>query len=599
MNDPPALQVSNTTTTTDNATPPIVSSRSRLPELRASLRVSDGASKRLSATAEAQSLSIRRGSSKVKHRGGLETYITCLIEDLRYSLTELNATGVTDRRLEDWAILIHGCLSVDTRSFHSVHHVFEISGGCDAIQLLAACFRDTISYSTDGQLTKKQEELVAGVVEHSARGPKLLSGMGMGSGGHSSSSSSSSSSPTSPSSSSAAAVSSQYCDEDDEMALLVVMDVFGLTPGQMLGRYPGLDVFLSAVLTTRVFRKTLTLAQLVQIVTCMEATIAFRPPVNGETALERLYRRLQEVTDKFELDLSEDDIVKTIQRATDLSNRNLGNFASHDATVFLDHTWSLLPERSDALRRSFLYTVNDMLLATRDMERMMTDIEAGRIFQSFRGVPEEDEMDEFHQQTNQNLTKGRTYLRAKLLSICVLSGFAVVTGGDTPMSFFCGDLGGNNSNNNSQSTTPTIQEQQDTLSQPPSPPLSRSSSPLQSSQEQQRPNRLGASLPVFSLDEAIRNGCDMDVYQIMTGGRKREQVFDHRDDPLASFFYAQLGDEGVRKALAKCSFPMHKFAAKALLKHLPAEAVKMVGYEIGKIALTRTEGIHAFLETLP
>jgi len=47
----------------------------------------------------------------------------------------------------------------------------------------------------------------------------------------------------------------------------------------------------------------------------------------------------------------------------DVANRDVGNFASQDPTVFLDNTWKLLPETNNALRGQRLYTVTDYRLA--------------------------------------------------------------------------------------------------------------------------------------------------------------------------------------------------------------------------------------------
>lgn len=484
-----------------------------------SRRISDGGSKTISSTSQARALSIRR-SSRVKQRLGSETYITCLIEDLRYALKQLGHVA-SDAQLEGWAVLVHEWLSADTRSFHSVHRVFQISEGCDPIQLLACFFRDSISCAADGKLSPKQQELVEGALQ--PQDPHRL----------------------------------KYDMQDDDK-LHMVLDLFGLTPGQSVSRYNGLDVFLSALLATRLFGDVLPMAQLAQIATCMEGTIPFRPRVHGKTPFDRLHDRLTQVNDQYELGLSESDIVGTIQKATDLANRNLGNFASEDATIFLDHTWSLLPERSTALRRSFLYSVNDMLLATREMEVFLVDLETRRVFQSFRGVPEEEEMEIFYKFTKRNIRLGRKYIKAKLLSICVVAAFAVMTGGDAPMSFFCGDLPAN------QSTT-TV--------------------------------RLGDSFPVKSEDE-LHQDCNLDVYRIMTTGRHQEQVFDTRNDPLAAFIYATLGDEGVAKALSKCSFPMRQNRAKDLLMFLPKEAVRLIGEDIGEFALSRTEAIQELLKDI-
>jgi len=442
-------------------------------------------------------------------------------------MAELDASP-TNGQLEQWAIFIHECLSQDSRVFHSIHHVFEITSGCSPIQLLAACFRDCISFITDGVLSHRQEQYTKGVLNVEK-----------------------------------CCLSTDIGDDDkDGQLVLMVMDIFGLTPGENVSRYKGLDVFMSAIVAVRVFGDTLRLAHLVELVTCMEATIPFRPPIKGETALERLYDRvlmLRDSTPELEesSEMTDGNLVEVIQSAADLSNRHLGNFATEDAATFLDHTWCLLPERSTALRRSYLYTVHDMLLATRDMERFMENLDLDNVFQSFRGVPDQAEMQTFHDRTERNLRMGRQYLRVKLLSLCVLSAFSDLTGGDAPMSFFCGDL---------PSTT-------------------------------HESYRLGQSF-LLPAEDATPESCDRDVYEIMSSGRHAEQVFDTRNDPMAAYVYAQLGDEGVSKALRFCSFPMTKNKSRALLRHLPPDMVRLVGEDVGRIALSRTEMIAELLKEI-
>lgn len=472
-----------------------------LPELRQSLAVSDGASICISNSERAQNFSIIRASS---HHGSTvnETYIASLIDDLQTSLRALDSSPSLEV-LERWATLIHECLSVDSRKFHSVHHVFEISSGCDPLQLLAAFFRDSINCVTDGALTARQEQYVSDILDrHECSITHVV----------------------------------------NDRLVSLVMDIFGRHVGQSVRKDRGLDVFLSAILMARVLKDDLSETSLAQIAVCMEATIPFR-----ERALDNLYERLKAANDKYELKLTEQDLIDSIQRAADLSNRNLGNFASEDAVFFLDHTWSLLPEWSSALRRSYLYSVNDMCKACHKMEVFLTNLDATLVFQSFRGVPNEEEMFFFQQRLSVNLEKGRKYMRAKLVSVSACAAIATLSGGDGPMSFFAGDL-------------PTHNYHSD---------------------------RLGETFPTFNFKE-LTKGCDNDVYLILNRGRQLEQSFDTRNAPMAAYLYAILGDSGMLEALQVCQFPMTIESSRALLKFLPQDSVELIAADIGKIALSRT-----------
>lgn len=483
-----------------------------LDDLRMSLRVSDGGSLRISKASRALSfMSARRMLCTTA--SGTETYITCLIDDLRTSLQELGADPSNDD-LEKWAILIHECLSGDTRKFHSVHHVFEISAGCEPIQLIAAFFRDCISIITDGNLIGGKSVYMEGVFKEG----NLLT-------------------------------------DTVDTHLELIMDLFQLAPGtdaSHLGR--GLDVFLSAVLCMRVLRHTLNMTQLAQIATCMEATIPFRDNCKeGKSPLEQLEVRLLKAVQKYQLDMTEHNVVESIQRAADLANRNLGNFATPDAATFLDHTWSLLPEQSVALRRSYLYTVNDFQLAAHSMEVFLANLNTDMIFQSFHGIPDQKEMTHFAYHTQRNLDNGKLYLRAKLLSVCIIGAFATLTGGDAPMSFFSGDL-------------PSLNHQSD---------------------------RLGESFHRFTSEEM--DDCNLCVYEILCEGLMMEQSFDTRNSPLSAYIYGILGDSGLIAALEKCTHPMTQQSSKDLLSFLPLDTVELIGRDIAKIAVTRIAAIEELL----
>jgi hypothetical protein len=474
--------------------------------------MSDGGSLVVSTTSQSQSFSERRATAE---DSASQTYITSFIDDLKSSLQALGSDP-DPRQLEDWATLIHECLSTESRKFHSVHHVFEISAGCDPLQLLAAFFRDTINCSADGGLTPRQAAYVEGILSRDK----------------------------------------QYLAPTDDSVVLLIMDIFGLKQEQCICDYEGINIYLSAILMARVL--PLTEHQIFKVAALLEATIPFRGPNEiGETALDILFQRVIAVNARRKLGSTEDEIVDLIQRAADLNNRTLGNFASEDAVYFLDHTWSLLPEHSKALRRSLLYTVNDMCQACDEMLRFLEGLDSSVVFQSFRGVPPDDETSFFEQRLSSNLEKGIKYIRAQLLSTAIVSAVATLTGGDAPMSFFAGDL-------------PT---------------------------HKYRSVRLGENFPTFSYQKLYN--CDRDVYLILTRGRQLEQSFDTRNSPIAAFVYATLGDGGVARALHEChQFPLTPEESQQLLRRLPRSNVMMIALDIAAIAVSRAEAIEDMLGEL-
>jgi hypothetical protein len=432
---------------------------------------------------------------------------------LRSSLEQLGSTA-SPRELEEWAIFIHECTSKESRGYHNIHRAFEISSGAGPIQLIAAFFRDTINCLVDQGLSKKQQKLLEGVVNDAfCLAPSL--------------------------------------QVNGHPHLPLTAAIFGVTPGQDMSNYVGLDAFLSAVIVTHFLKDTLTPAQLAQVVTCLEATIPFR----GPESTEMLYNRLSDSNQVFSLGLAKEQLIRSIQQAADLANRSHGNFSAKDATFFLDHTWSLLPEYNEALRKSYLYTVNDFQVAVKKMYDFLMNLDPSRIFTSFRGVPDEAEMRDFVQSATLNLDLGRKYVRAELLSVTIVAAFAVLTGGDAPMSFFVGDL-------------PT---------------------------RNQTADRLADNYPTFTESPNY----NLQVYNILKSGRHLETSFDTRNSPLAAFLYAQLGDIGTEAILQPCLFSMtDKTVALNLLSSLPHVTLELIGRDIASIAVSRAERIGMILQEL-
>mmetsp|Transcript_8876 Transcript_8876/g.14776 ORF Transcript_8876/g.14776 Transcript_8876/m.14776 type:complete len:480 (-) Transcript_8876:39-1478(-) len=440
------------------------------------------------------------------------TYIGRLILGIRDCLAKLGAEA-TNIQLEEWAIFIHESMSSSSRNYHSVKHVFDLADGWDdPIGVLSAYFHDCIYYDVDGGLSACQAVILKNVME-TRDGDKILLNQ----------------------------------DPEDEL-LELCMIIFGFRPDQVVTT--GLNEFLSALIAVRELQEVMSKPILSKIVCCIEATIAFRTKIDGETALDRLYDRMVKANVTCKLGLSEEELVEAVQRAALLSNRDLGNFGSQDRAYFLDNTWSLLPELNKSLRDNYCYTVAEFQLAVVKMNGFFTFfLKEDMIFSSFRGVPSQEVIQVLEVQARRNLEIARTYVGAKVLSVSLLAAFAELTGGDAPMSLFMGDL----------------------------------------------PSRLHVSrrledyLPI-TLEGCGHNQCDPEVYNILAHGRTSETSFDIRQSPLAAYLYGCMGSEGVAAALSGIKLhPMTKETAKELLKKLPRDAVLRVAQNMAKVALSRQD----------
>jgi hypothetical protein len=331
-----------------------------------------------------------------------QTFITSLYQDLQWVMRELGYHHVGHDEVEGWALLVHEMLTRETRRYHSVAHVYEVSAGASPLQLLAAMFRNAVCHRVDGGLTERQKGLLEGVL---VEGTCILN----------------------PSLS--------------NVRVELVASVFGYKPGDDLtgddGRHKGLVVFLSAVCASRLLQRHLSTTHLAQLAAIMESTIPFR---SGPSPLNRLHNRLLACNRTYGLGLCEQDMLETVQQGVDLLNRSLGNMITDDVADFLDHTWRLLPEESPALRKAHMHTLVDYYGAIRSMVQLVRDIDPTSVYGSFHGLPTEADIERFEVCLERNLSLALVYLHVRMLTIAVVGAFACLTGGDAPMSFFFGDL---------------------------------------------------------------------------------------------------------------------------------------------------------------
>src|SRR5262245_21913280 len=71
-----------------------------------------------------------------------------LFDTFRANLRALGA-DVASAEIEDFGVVVHECMSQNSRSYHSVMHVFDISTAASPVQVLAALFHDSVYYTLD------------------------------------------------------------------------------------------------------------------------------------------------------------------------------------------------------------------------------------------------------------------------------------------------------------------------------------------------------------------------------------------------------------------------------------------------------------------
>lgn len=336
-----------------------------------------------------------------------QTYMARLIIRMDECLSSLGIDTADDkvlRKMESMAIGVHESMSISSRNYHSVQHVFDITKDIeDPIAILAAIFHDCVYYHVDGGFSDYQASMLEGAVQPSGSNDCTLT-------------------------------------DDPETLLCLCRSVFGFTPGQVLSPMTGVNEFLSAVLAVRELEPLLEPTILAQIAACIELTIPFRPRNEQGSPAERLYQRMIATNAEFDLKLDNDQLVQAVQRAVILANEDVGNFGTDDRGLFLDNTWNLLPESNAALRHQYLYTVEEFQFALFKMYGFFGFLQPSVIFSQFRNVPNDEELARRTLEAGRNLEIGRRYIGAKLLSLSVLAAIAELTGGDAPITLFMGDL---------------------------------------------------------------------------------------------------------------------------------------------------------------
>jgi hypothetical protein len=444
---------------------------------------------------------------------------------MKNSLHALKAKP-SNEQLESWAVLIHESMSRSSRNYHSIQHVFDIAQDeTDPILVLSAFFHDCIYYHVDGGFSKYQASILKDVVDIEELGEHHLT------------------------------------ISTDDTLLNMVECIFGFQPGQAVGPNSGLNEFLSAIVAVRKLEPVLSKDHLAQIACCIEATIPFRS-TNDKTpsTMDMLHERMIKANCEFELGMSDDILVEAVKRAVRTSHLDLANFATTDRAFFLDNAWSLLPETNESLRKNqYLYTVQEFQKAVYNLYGFFSFLEPTVIFMSFRGFPEPQELAVMTTEATRNINVGRRYVKAKLLSMSVLTAFAVLTGGDAPMALLIGDL---------FSRQDDSRRLQDVLPTPP--------------------------------PERVENGCDIDVYNILLKGRHQETSFDIRQSPVAAYLYGWMADDTVDKLLKDRQVcPMDADNAKDLLAHMPRNLVQRVGTVLAEVAVSRSDAICAVIQDLP
>ena len=299
------------------------------------------------------------------------------IEALRIESNQKGAMlePTSSTRIDHMARFIEASMCTPGRLYHSVHHVFDVVHGMnlpeDAVLVLAALFHDVIYLSIDKELSPDQADF-------------LLE------------------------------------QDPDNHCIMLVRSIFPADTN-----YTTCNEYLSALVAAKLLRECLSSQHLVQVVACIEASIPFRP----NQPMERLYERLSildSVNQDMNLPFTPPQLIKTVQMAARFANHDLRAFRSPDATYFWSTSWQLLPEWHPALLKS-VPRLKDLEDALTKLQHNYTKLPPPeQVFQSFRGEPSKERLEEYCQLARRNIQVVDTYTNYRRWAIRVVVDFVAL-----------------------------------------------------------------------------------------------------------------------------------------------------------------------------
>jgi hypothetical protein len=396
-----------------------------------------------------------------------------LICVLDQAFEKLN-TNITIREIEDLAVAVHRSLSVETRRFHTPEHVFSLTDPSAPIRSLAAVFHDLIYYQADECFPSHVYSIVAPYLLETDKGGLIVE--------------------TTPA-----------ADRSFEL----LRDLFVISPAKAISTTTDINEFFSALVAWKRLEHVLSETLLLKIAAHIEATIPFRGQDENNVAhFDVLAERLKKIGLTYDIPLTNEEVIETIQSAVMFANQDVAGFANPDPAVFLDNTWKLLPEVNAELRSGRIYSICEYRQALQKMEAFFARLEPQNIFHSYKGVPTEKDLQQLTAAAHRNIDIAREYLGVKLLAIAVIEALAEITGGDAPLALFMGDI------------------------------------QVNGELQQRLENYLPIINPLISLK------LNPAVHQLLKEGRSGQSLFDLQNAPLALYLYKCLGSAGCEALLS-------------------------------------------------
>lgn len=446
-----------------------------------------------------------------------KTVINRLIELFEDSFNEIDIS-VPLFEIEKMAFFVHSSMDSGKRYFHTSDHIFEISKFLCPLQTLAAIFHDVVYYQIDFGFPELAEKLLDKYVL--LQGEKII----------------------------------VREDIDKDIVINTCLKIFNIKTSETLSTYKGLNEFLSSLVAVEILRPYLSLEHLICIVVCIEGTIPFREiDKKGLSHFDYLELSLKNIRDELNIKYSDEKIIETVRRAVVLANKDVENFADENPAVFLDNTWSLMPETNAILRKEGVYTVKNYRNALLKMNNFIENIRPDSIFHTYKNIPEKKEYLNLQKRTQINIRMAKKYLHIKLLAIAIIESLSEVTGGDAPLSMFLGGFAKNDF----------------------------------------RIERAEHYLP--DIDMVIGKNYNKELIKLLDIGRAKDSIFDMKNSPLALYIYKYYGNDLVEE-YENHAFELFekKISYEEFLNLFDRDLLSSIAFACSKIAVTRLDGLKRF-----
>ena len=410
------------------------------------------------------------------------------------------------------AVLINQSMSAATRSFHTASHVFQVCEGMKPVQVLAALFHDVVYWQVDNGLPTVLVPLLNGVTR----------------------------------SENETLVLQTFKPVNAAVALCAA--IFDFSPGQVLPLNAGMNEFLSAVVATRLLQPHLSDTQMLAVVACIAATIAFRPhDASGLTAADKLAQRVRSHIANSRMALDDRDaeasafVDALVTDAVTLANRDIAGFTDADPRQCLSNTWQLLKEGTPALLVAPACDIKDYRAALQRMRTFLDQLDPALIVQHYGSYPEAEARLALHRLAARNVRFTLDYLEAELSFVAIVEALALATGTDCPMALLPGDK----HCSSAESATP------------------------------------GLMLPEPPRRQVLNTG----LLNLLESEHLPGAINDVAISPMKSFVYRCLGQEGVQHTLQQAS-QMYQgvLSPQAFLQTLERNMVLTVIQATGKAA---------------